>query len=78
MGIWRPRKRWPTVWRSASGRCASRPVRIGSTPKVAWTERWRATAPFALTGLELNIGFGHYDVSPGTPFTVALPGVNAD
>ena len=49
-----------------------------SVDRSTWTERWRATAPFALTGLELNIGFGHYDVSPGTPFTVALPGVNAD
>lgn len=49
-----------------------------SLDRSAWTERWRVDVPFTLGGLELNIGFGHYGVSPGTPFTVALPGVNAD
>ena len=42
-----------------------------SLDRSAWTERWRVDVPLALAGLELNIGFGHYGVSPGTPFTVA-------
>jgi hypothetical protein len=41
-----------------------------------WTERYRATAPFPLAPLDVNIGFGRYATIAAAQ-TITLPGVNA-
>lgn len=41
-----------------------------------WTERFRATAPFPLAPLDVNLGAGRYGTL-SSPVTITLPGVNA-
>jgi hypothetical protein len=41
-----------------------------------WTERYRATAPFPLAPLDVNIGFGRFGPVAATQ-NITLPGVNA-
>jgi hypothetical protein len=48
-----------------------------SPDRSAWTTVHTVTVPWSLTEVEINIGFGHYATSP-VPFTLSLPGVNAD